>query len=348
MRHLPWLCLLFLILACSEDDAMVTKENEAVSLIAFGSCANPFLLPGEMKPFSRIYDLQPDLYIGMGDNMYSDVPGLEDQDFYPLFINFNYPQLRDNAHFRKIYNHIPLIATWDDHDYGLNNAGRDFPHKEVSKQSFMDFYRIPEDAGMRSHGGIYDAYYYGSGEQRLQILLLDTRWDLDVISSEPLEPTTDETLHILGEEQWAWLAEELREPAALRIIGSSTQFGIEANGWEAWANYPHEVERMFETIAASGAEGVFFLSGDVHYSEVSRREYPGLYPIYDFTSSGITHSEGSARSNMYRVGEAYVQRNFGTLVIDWEADPVTVTYRIHDKNGVVVQSHTIDRDEISY
>ena len=39
---------------------------------------------------------------------------------------------------------------------------------------------------------------------------------------------------------------------------------------------------------AEKIEGVVFLSGDRHYSELTKTEFEGLYPIYELTSSGIT------------------------------------------------------------
>ena len=212
----------------------------------------------------------------------------------------------------------------------------------------MKYYGISEQSGMNNRDGIYDVYYYGGGDNLLQIILLDTRWNLDVISSEPITPTTDESKEILGEAQWQWLETELSKPATVRIIGSSSQFGIEPNGYESWANYPHEMDRMFNVIRNSGAEGVFFISGDVHYSEVSKREVEGLYPIYDFTASGLTHSEGSFKPNIYRVGEAYVQRNFGLLEINWHTDPISITYTIHNSAGEEVRYFSIGLDELEY
>jgi len=280
--------------------------------------------------------------------MYADVGGLEPLPIYPLFIEFNYLLLRNDPHFKKIRNNIPLIATWDDHDYGQNNGGKLFPHKEASNESFMDFYSIPENSSMRGRDGIYESYYFNDGGERLQVILLDTRWNLDVIGPEPLTPTSNTELDMLGEAQWAWLEAELRQPATVRIIGSSTQFCIEPNTYEAWANYPHEQDRMFDLIASTRAEGVFFISGDVHYSEASRQQREGLYPIYDFTSSGITNVEGSPKPNSFRIGEAFNDNNFGMITIDWISDPVTIRYDILDKNAQVARSFLVDLDELRF
>jgi len=59
----------------------------------------------------------------------------------------------------------------------------------------------------------------------------------------------------LGETQWDWLEKQLSIPAGLRIIASSSQFGIIFNGYEAWANFPHEQKRFLDLIKKTHANG---------------------------------------------------------------------------------------------
>jgi alkaline phosphatase D len=35
------------------------------------------------------------------------------------------------------------MAVWDDHDYGVNDGGGDFPAKEISRKAFLDFFNEP-------------------------------------------------------------------------------------------------------------------------------------------------------------------------------------------------------------
>ena len=74
---------------------------------------------------------------------------------------------------------------------------------------------------------------------------------------------------MLGEDQWRWLAEQLRVPAEVRLLVSSIQVVAEDHGWEKWMNFPHERERLFKLIRETGAEGVIILSGDRHLAELS-------------------------------------------------------------------------------
>ena len=70
---------------------------------------------------------------------------------------------------------LPMVAIWDDHDYGLNDAGAEFVKRDEAKQLFLDFYSVPQSDARRSRNGLYTSYSYGPLEQRVQIILLDQR-----------------------------------------------------------------------------------------------------------------------------------------------------------------------------
>ena len=107
----------------------------------------------------------------------------------------------------------------------------------------------------------------------------------------------------------------------MRIIASSIQVIADEKGMESWGNAPAERERLYKLIEKTGAEGVLFISGDVHFSEISKVD-DGPYPFVDFTSSGLTNSEPSwaAAMNTHRTSPiAYAKPTFGLIEIDWEA-----------------------------
>lgn len=248
-----------------------------------------------------------------------------------------YDMLANKPSFQNLKAKVPILATWDDHDYGWNDSGRHYPFKEESKSIFLDFFEEPADSDRRARPGIYDSYEYALGDKALQIILLDTRTfrdDLRPYAGEFSEdgryfygldyaPHTDRDSTLLGEAQWQWLEEELRKPADIRIVGSSTQFGIEFNGYEAWANFPHEQQRFLDLIRKTRANGLLFLSGDVHYAEISRLKVPDLYPIYDFTSSGLSSTWHFATPNRNRIEGPVMDNHFGLLTIDYgREDPI--------------------------
>jgi alkaline phosphatase D len=153
---------------------------------------------------------------------------------------------------------------------------------------------------------------------------------------------------MLGEAQWKWLSEQLKVPADLRIIGSSTQFGITHNGYEAWANFPAEQQKMLDLIKSTKANGVVFISGDVHYAELSKITTAGLYPIYDLTSSGITSKWDFATPNDNRIEGPVMENNFGLVRIDWSKPDPEIDLQIHDVDGKVRINRSIRLSDLQF
>ncbi|HBC64353.1 MAG TPA: metallophosphatase, partial [Planctomycetaceae bacterium] len=234
--------------------------NPPISRIAFGSCSTQDEPLGILR---TVLEWDPELFICMGDNIYGDTRDMQ-------VLQQRYDTLSRRPEFQQLRAKVPLIATWDDHDYGENDAGREYPFKRESKDIFLKFWNEPAVSPRREHEGIYTCYRFGEpGSGRsLQIILLDTRTFRDPLFKSPQGswkndylPDLDPQKTLLGDQQWAWLKERLLEPADLRIIGSSIQFAHEHNGWESWTNLPRELLRMVDLIRQTRASGVLFISG---------------------------------------------------------------------------------------
>ena len=150
--------------------------------------------------------------------------------------------------FKKLRSDCRLLAIWDDHDYGENDAGREFPQKAESQQIFLDFLREPKDSERRKTPGIYDSVTIGpKGKTRsvhppghpLFPFAAQTRPKREK-GKGPYGPNESDQAEILGEAQWKWLEKTLREPAEVRIIASSIQVVSTTHGWETWGNFPKE------------------------------------------------------------------------------------------------------------
>ena len=307
----------------------------AVSRIAFGSCAKQW----EPQPiWNAVAATGPDLFLFLGDNIYGDWHG--DKPFAPTAesLSADYQQLASKPEFAAFRQQVPFMATWDNHDYGRHDGGADFELKEMSKEAFLDFFGEPKDTPRRQQEGIYDARIFGPEGRRVQVIMLDNRWNrgalipgtrlneereaLGIFGSMGHIPNEDPAATLLGDAHWRWLKRELRKPAELRLIASGTQIVPDQKGMQEWGNFPRERKRLFDLIEKAGAQGVILLSGNVHFAEVSKTD-EGPYPLFDFTSSGMTHvSEVYPRAdNRYRVAGPFVEHNFGLIEIDWEATP---------------------------
>jgi alkaline phosphatase D len=86
----------------------------------------------------------------------------------------------------------------------------------------------------------------------------------------------------------------------------------------------------------------------VHFSEISRTN-EGPYPLFDFTSSGLTNSHPgwAAAVNPHRVSPvAYAGPNFGLLQIDWGAAAPAVTMETRTLTGAVAISQKIQLSDL--
>jgi alkaline phosphatase D len=250
----------------------------------------------------------------------------------------------------KLKETCPILATWDDHDYGKNDAGAEYPMKKESQQVFLDFFGDSPDSLRRKREGVYGAYVFGPEGKRVQVILLDTRYfrspliKLKKRRGEPGEghtgeyvPNEDPTTTILGEAQWKWFAEQLKTPADVRIIATSIQAIADDHGWEKWGNLPHERKRLFDLLAETKANGIVFISGDRHSAEICGFD-PGIgYTLYDVTSSAMNQKVNFQNElNRHRIGSKYAEHNFGTILIDWtETDP-TLRLQVRGEKGQVV------------
>ncbi|MCB7479761.1 alkaline phosphatase D family protein [Christiangramia sediminis] len=312
----------FLFLSCGSSPS-VNKESEADFTIAFGSCNredSPQIL------WNPILKNNPDVFLWGGDNIYSDTDNAEK-------MKAEYLQQKNNAGYQKLLNEVTVLGTWDDHDYGLNDGGKEWSFKEVSQQLFLDFMEVAENIPRRNREGVYHAEVFDTPEGSIKVILLDTRYFRDALlkSEDPNKRYEPSSGTILGDTQWQWLAEELENSEAdFNVIMSSIQILSAEHGFEKWANFPSEVEKLKDLLISSEAKNVILLSGDRHISEFSATKVEGLnYPLVDFTSSGLTHTyeDFSGEPNKYRVGEVVKNKSFGLLKFDFEKNKVQLEMR---------------------
>jgi alkaline phosphatase D len=138
---------------------------------------------------------------------------------------------------------------------------------------------------------------------------------------------------MLGERQWQWLERQLEVPAEIRLFGSSVQVLADSTGWEAWANFPHDEQRLIDLIRRKRANGLVFLSGDIHYAELSRLDVNVPYPLWDLTSSGLTEEWRVPTPNANRASEVVADANFGFVDINWKGAATRLTLGIVDATG---------------
>ena len=342
-----------LVPASGQEPAKADTLTRPLTRIAFGSCADQ---DQPLPIFDVIVAAKPELFLFLGDNIYADIDPKTNKlvpaaKITAQLIQSKYDVLRDLPGFKKLKAACPLLATWDDHDFGHNDAGGDFALKDESQKLFLDFFGAAPNDPRRTQKGVYTAAEYGPPGKRVQVILLDTRYHRSKLTRAkapnpgervpPYVPNTDPGATVLGEDQWAWLEAQLKRPAEVRLVASSIQLVADEHGYEKWANFPTERERFYELVKKTGATGVVVLSGDRHHGEISLDAASAGYPLYDVTSSGLNQGAKAWRlpdKNSHRIAAMPYGDNFGTVLIDWaDADP-RLTLQLRDEEGDVMSA----------
>lgn len=321
-----------------KDDSLIPRGFDfanAPEVIAFGSCADQ----DKAQPiWDVIFKANPELFIFAGDNIYASQP--EKRPFSAQYKKLNLiPEFR---HFRE---RVPILATWDDHDYGVNDAGSDNPEKEEARREFLYQWSYVKDSLKMNQDGVYHAKILGGVRKKsptLQVIILDTRWFRSPLkkeedpadSSKKYVPETDKKTTILGEEQWVWLERQLRKPADVRIVVSSIQLIAEGHTFEKWANFPHEKERFFNLLRRTQPRNLFVVSGDRHRASIAKQDVRGWGTLYDITASGLNKAIDKNESDPSYVGEQIKVDNFGLALIDWSRRKIEIQLRNAD-NAIV-------------
>ncbi|MSO93869.1 MAG: alkaline phosphatase family protein [Rhodospirillales bacterium] len=343
--------------ACAKPEVrqtpVLSASDGSISRIAFGSCAR------EAQPqpiWKAVLESGPEVFVFLGDNVYGDT---EDMDV----LRKKYGLLAKQAGFRKLKAQAAVVATWDDHDYGRDDAGAEYPMKWESKQIFLDFFNEPPETERRlRHGGIYTSYLWGPEGKRVQLILLDTRYDRTPLLKAPQSerearrqnhmgsnrPNPDSAARILGDDQWAWLEGQLAVAADIRVIATSIPFVMEFTGTETWANFPLERRRLIDLVQKQHADGVFFISGDIHYGDISRMSADVPYPLWDVTSSALNQEPKLVAPNRHRMGDYTDKPNFGLITILWGAPEPRIRVELRNIQGLAVNTKSFRLSETSF
>lgn len=338
MKKLAFITI-FLLFACEENQSTQSIKDPNVYSIGFGSCLTQ---ERSMPIFNTIKDENYDLFLMIGDNVYGDS---EREDL--LELREAYDKQRQN--FDNLNLNFPIEAIWDDHDYGLNDAGKEYAYKEDAKELFLDFWNIPMDDVRRSRDGLYFEWIQTIDGITVQMLFLDTRFFRDALlptdergapGKERYLPHTDTSLTMLGVDQWNWLEEKMNIQVDHRIIVSSIQFLAMGHGWEAWKTLPHERQKLIDIIDQSSSDNVLILSGDRHRAGLYQLTTNSNKNIIEMTSSSLNLSfANDEEAGPLRVGPTFVQENYGEILLNKTSNSLIVNLK--DNQGKIIQTSDI-------
>lgn len=342
LRVLSFYFLIISIVSCKNNKPQDSKQNTPNTqpnevktsintfdfVVAFGSCNKQ----NHKQPlWNAMVKQNPDIFIWGGDNIYADTEDMTKmaQDYQTQLENPNYKA------FLNTIDH-QIYGVWDDHDYGKNDAGKEWTYKTESQQLFLDFLGVDSTDVRRNQKGIYYSEELQVKDNIIKLILLDTRYFRSPLqdnkeSDKRYQPWRNGEGTLLGETQWKWLENELKlSNADYHIIMSSIQIWSNEHGFETWGNFPHEVDKLKQLLNTYQPQNLVMLSGDRHISEFSSQTLKAYdYPIFDFTSSGLTHaySKFTSEPNEDRVGKVVSTESFGMLKYNFESNSVLLEMR---------------------
>ncbi len=318
--------------------ANVSLAHEyTLTRIAFGSC-NHQLRSQHM--WGQIAATDPDLFLFIGDNNYGDQ--MWDGDAALTTLREAYGVMAETPELAAFRAQVPMMITWDDHDYGFNDGGTSFAYRGWSETIFETFWGSSDE--VKSRPGIYESRMFGEDGKVTQIITLDTRFfrsDLETMPYQnerpplgPYQPSSDPSKTMLGAAQWQWLEQELAKPADLRIVVSSIQVLTDAHDYEAWKNLPLEREKLYAMLAAREDSVLVLLSGDRHAGGIyTDTPQAAGEQFWELTSSSMNYSFSSTERNTARepdpkrLTDFISEENFGLVEIDWDAKTFTLSMR---------------------
>jgi len=310
---------------------------------AVGSCFyvndTPYDRPG--KPYgstsfeilTSINQKKPDFMLWLGDNTYLREPDWNTK----TGINYRYTHTRSVPELQPLLGSVHHYAMWDDHDYGPNNGDRSFWAKNLTLEAFKTFWANPnyifEDAG------ITGTFQWND----VQFFMVDDRW-----FKSPNTLKTDRDY--LGEMQLNWLIDALHSSSAtFKVICVGGQVLNPAQVKENYSNHTEERQKLLDAITKSNIKGVLFLDGDRHFTELTKLDRPGTYPLYDFTLSALTAGPSNPKDepNTMRVpGTLVLENNFAIVNVHGPASDRRFIVAIYNTKGEEIWQKEIKASEL--
>lgn len=307
---------------------------DRLSSLCFGSCNSQDRV---QQSWNAISEINPDLFMWLGDNVYNDT---EDMDVMAQ----KYQVQLDHPEYQQILRQMPVIGTWDDHDYGANDAGMEYPMRKESQEQFLHFINEPPHSPRWDQEGVYTSYTFGqSGQGKVKIILFDLRYN----RMHRRDPDAD----LMAQDQWDWFENEIANSDAdfHLLVSSISVLSVPRPYTEDWEKFPLSFNKMFNLLDRHNPKGVLFLAGDKHFgSYASRPCGPRGQRYYEMLSSGINRTVPGfykpVARRIYGSWKTFTEINFGHIQFDWDRENPALICDIRGRLGQLALRRIFERD----
>lgn len=252
---------------------------------------------------------------------------------------------------QPLWSSMPHYAIWDDHDYGWNDADKSYPLKESSRAAFNSFWLNPS-SGME-HKGIYTKFTWND----VDVFMLDDRWfrsNDDMMDSINGQPNAEKQM--FGKTQLDWLKNALLQSKTngninFRIIATGSQVLNPRSPFDCFRRFPAEYHDLMNFLQENKIDGLVFMTGDRHHSEIIKVDRPGTYALYDITSSPLTSGThvfgGVEKNNPYRVVGVDQLQNYARVSFSGKGSERTMKVEFLGVKGELLADWAIRKDQLS-
>jgi alkaline phosphatase D len=306
--------------------ALVKKSLSEKLKLAVVSCMRDDYERSELlQIWQSLISQKPDVLFMIGDNTYADL-GIKAQlsGVDPDLLWQRHMETRRRLPIFRTPQLIPVFSVWDDHDYGKNDGGAEYAHRNQSQQIFRQFF--PMGTMDFEQRGVAQSLRLGGQ----QFLFLDNR--------SFRAPKKDSGLHF-GPSQTRWLMDQITNANGITWLISGDQFFGAYHPFESFAgSHPQDFKKFKHSLRSTGKR-VLFLSGDRHLSEITQVPETELgYKTYEITSSPI-HSTtypgaGDRHKNPWQLEGVDGVWNYVIINSFLQSDQLKLEVTSHDKEGV--------------
>ena len=313
--------------------------------------------------FQKILSHNSQLFLWLGNAVYLDKPTFNyfqsspDDDIMNWeIVKAIYKKVKKNIYYDKFRKKTPIVGTWGDEEYGVNNGNEDNKLKEGYKQYYLDFLEVAQNEGRREYQnlGIYSTYSFGQKDKTVRFIILDLKYNQ---KSYLKEGTND----MLGEQQWEWLENifKFKSETYTFICASNQILSNDRFIMKKW--YSNSRKKLFDLIGKYKKSGVIFLTGGLGFSQILKTfcPLPNIgYNLYEFTSSGLSHINKLSNfwNNFYHndyiiEGTNYDEVNFGQVKINWGDKNINESFvelEIWDKDDNKVTGIKINYNDLLF
>lgn len=252
---------------------------------------------GDASIFETMAKEKAAFMLWLGDNWYT-----RDVDYFDRWgLWYRASHDRSSPALKNLLKSTSHIAIWDDHDYGPNDIGMNYILKDETRKVFNSYF--PNASAGVNGEGIYTMYSYGD----MDLFLMDDRWwrsadeMKDSVNGKPNPAKT-----LWGKQQLQWLKNSLLySNAPFKIIATGSQVLNPVSPFDKLLDFPAEYYELMDFLKENKINGVLFLTGDRHHTEIIKVNREGTYPLYDITASPLTSGthkfDGPEKNNPYRV-----------------------------------------------